>query len=59
MDTLDSADLEAPSLAAYYGIFLVAAGDRDRAPRYLKLGESGDLMPEERELIRLARRQLE
>ncbi|HZJ14239.1 MAG TPA: hypothetical protein VFD27_04270 [Chthoniobacteraceae bacterium] len=59
MDTLDPEQLEAPDLAAYYGIFLAATGDRERAVRYLKLGERADLMPEERELVRLAQRQLE
>jgi hypothetical protein len=56
---LDPEQLEAPDLAAYYGIFLAATGDRERAVRYLKLGERADLMPEERELVRLAQRQLE
>jgi Flp pilus assembly protein TadD len=59
MDTLDPEQLEAPDLAAYYGIFLAATGDRERAARYLKFGESADLMPEEWELVRLAQRQLE
>jgi len=59
MDTLDPEELKAPDLAAYYGIFLAAIGDRERAASYLKLGESADLMPEERELVRFAQRQLE
>jgi Flp pilus assembly protein TadD len=59
MDTLGPEELEAPNLAAYYGIFLAATGDRERAASYLKLGESADLMPEERELVRLAQHQLE
>lgn len=58
MDTLDPEHLKAPDLAAYYGIFLAAIGDKERADSYLKLGESADLMPEEWELVRRARRQL-
>ncbi len=39
-----------PSIAAYYGIVLAGAGQRDAAREFLRLGASADLLPEERAL---------
>jgi len=40
-----------PSLAAYYGVILAAAGKNEKAREFLALAESGKLLPEERALI--------
>ncbi len=55
MNTLEPARLDAPDLAAYYGILLAATGDFARAGQYLDRGGKADLLPEESELIRKAR----
>jgi len=43
-----------PSIAAYYGIVLAAAGQRDSAREFLRLGATADLLPEERALYERA-----
>ena len=48
---LDDADLRNPAIAAYYGIVLVAAGEKDKAREYLELAKSATLLPEEKELL--------
>jgi Flp pilus assembly protein TadD len=55
MDQLTTEQLEDPSVAAYYGIFLAAAGQTDEATRYLQLGEKAKLLPEEEALTARAR----
>jgi predicted Zn-dependent protease len=40
-----------PSLAAYYGVVLAAAGQNEKAKEFLALATSGKLLPEERALI--------
>ena len=58
MNGLNENQLHEPSLAAYYGVFLAAAGDTARAQEYLKLGTSAKLLPEENALIAKAQSSL-
>jgi Flp pilus assembly protein TadD len=51
MASLRPEDLKQPALAAYYGIFLAAAGDKARAGTYLELGRQAHLLPEEKALL--------
>jgi Flp pilus assembly protein TadD len=44
-------DLRTPAIAAYYGMVLVANGDRAKAREFLELGEKATLLPEERALL--------
>lgn len=57
MDALTPAQLEKPPVALYYGIFLVAAGQEEKAGKYLELGTKATQLPEEKALsehLRLA-----
>jgi tetratricopeptide (TPR) repeat protein len=47
-----------PSVAVYYGIVLAAAGENEKARKYLDLAASGKLLPEERALITRAEESL-
>jgi len=51
MNGLSDSQLRDPSLAAYYGVVLAAAGDRARAREFLKLAASAKLLPEEKQLV--------
>lgn len=51
MNGLSDSQLRDPSLAAYYGIVLAAAGERARAREFLKLAASAKLLPEEKQLV--------
>ena len=51
MNELSEEQRREPSMAAYYGVILAAAGDTAKAREFLKLAESGKLLPEEKELI--------
>jgi Flp pilus assembly protein TadD len=51
MNGLNGAQLHEPSLAAYYGIFLAAAGYTAKAREYLKVAASAKLLPEESALL--------
>jgi len=44
-------DMRAPAVAAYYGIVLMASGDKAKARQFLELGQKATLLPEERELL--------
>jgi hypothetical protein len=44
--------LETPSVAPYYGLVLRAAGKDESAKKYLDLGSSANLLPEEKRLLR-------
>ena len=55
MEALKPEELEKPSTAAYYGIMLAAAGETEKAQRYLALAEKATLLPEEKALIEKAR----
>ncbi len=51
MARLTEEQLRVPALSAYYGIFLVAAGEAEKARPYLAGGIDAPLMPEERSLF--------
>jgi Flp pilus assembly protein TadD len=50
--------LDDPSLAAYYGIFLVATGDKQTARIYLEKSAKAYLLPEEQALVAQAKQAL-
>lgn len=54
MGKLEPAQLEDPGSAVYYGLFLVAAGDKSKAAEYLKKGSEARLLPEEKTLLQNA-----
>jgi hypothetical protein len=51
MSTLREDQLNEPPLAAYYGIFLAASGEKGKAREYLELGRQTQLLPEEKTLL--------
>ena len=51
MSTLREDQLKEPPLAAYYGIFLAASGEKGKAREYLEFGRQTQLLPEERILL--------
>ncbi|HET9418883.1 MAG TPA: hypothetical protein VFO30_06040 [Chthoniobacterales bacterium] len=51
MSKLREDQLQEPSMAAYYGIFLAATGDKEKARAYLARGRQADLLPEEKALL--------
>ncbi len=51
MDQLSPDQLREPSVAAYYGVFLAAAGQKDKAREYLALAAQANLLPEEKALV--------
>jgi Flp pilus assembly protein TadD len=55
LDQLSPGQLEHPSIAAYYGILLSAAGDSQKANKYLAIAENNTLLPEERRLVERAK----
>lgn len=55
MNELGTAELQKPGTAAYYGLFLAAAGDKGEAAEYLEMGAAAPLLPEERALLQSAR----
>ena len=56
MSPLKPEDLAEPGIAAYYGIFLAAAGERAKAGEYLERGSKASLFPEEKTLVEKARK---
>ncbi len=54
MNSLSADDLRRPEIAAYYGVFLAAGSDRNKAPSFLELGRQAKLLPEERALVEKA-----
>jgi hypothetical protein len=56
MQSLPKDKLEKPATAAYYGVLLAAKGERAEAARFLDLAKDADLLPEEKNLVREARR---
>jgi len=48
---LPPAQLEDPSVAAYYAVILVANGELTAAQHYLRQAGNGQLLPQERELV--------
>jgi hypothetical protein len=53
MNTLSAEQLNSPSIAAYYGICLVAVGD-EKARAYLDFAKQANLLPEEKALVEKA-----
>ena len=51
MSKLREDQLKEPPLAAYYGIFLAASGEKGKAREYLEFGRQTQLLPEERILL--------
>jgi Flp pilus assembly protein TadD len=58
MSALQPDDLRRPAIAAYYGIFLAAAGDKSKAAEYLERGSQAPLLPEEKLLLANARNKI-
>jgi cytochrome c-type biogenesis protein CcmH/NrfG len=58
LNGLTDEQLHQPEVAAYYGVFLAAAGDQARALEFLDLAEKATLLPEEKTLVEKARRSL-
>jgi predicted Zn-dependent protease len=58
METLTPEQLEDPSVAAYYGIFLTAAGHSAEAVKFLDASGLAKLLPEEEKLVSQARTSL-
>ncbi|HEY5036506.1 MAG TPA: hypothetical protein VII74_05185 [Chthoniobacterales bacterium] len=55
MGQLTPAELQDPSVAAYYGVILAAAGRKAEAARFLEQGKNAALLPEEEKLVAQAR----
>jgi Flp pilus assembly protein TadD len=58
MRQLTPEQLHDPSIAAYFGILLAAAGQNDNATEYFALAEKAKLLPEEEELVAQAKASL-
>ncbi|HTD65017.1 MAG TPA: hypothetical protein VK846_00605 [Candidatus Limnocylindria bacterium] len=58
IETLRPAQLEDPSVASYYGVMLAAAGQGEKARRYLAKAEAAPILPEELGIIADARKKL-
>ncbi|MEP6820889.1 MAG: hypothetical protein ABI946_00905 [Chthoniobacterales bacterium] len=54
MAALPQEKLREPAYAAYYGVFLAAAGETEKAWVYLQLGSGVKLLPEEKALLEKA-----
>jgi predicted Zn-dependent protease len=55
IEQLKPQELENPSIAGYYGIILQAAGNPEKARKYLEISAKAKLLPEEKRLIDQAR----
>ena len=51
IESLTPEQLQAPPIAAYYGVILSAAGQKEKAQEYLRRGRQTFLLPEEKALI--------
>jgi len=51
MDQLSQDQLRDPSVAAYYGVVLAAAGQKEKAREYLDRAAHANLLPEEKALV--------
>ena len=51
LEKLPRQDLEAPAIAAYYGIMLAANDSPEKASRFLEIGRQGNLLQEEKDLV--------
>lgn len=57
MQSFPAAELRAPEVALYYGIFLQASGDSARADEFLALAKGTPLMRDEEELLAKVKRE--
>ncbi|MCX6895118.1 MAG: hypothetical protein NTZ16_06400 [Verrucomicrobia bacterium] len=55
---LPEVQLEIPGIAVYYGVLLAAAGETNKARKYLDIAATASLLPEEKEMAQVARRAL-
>jgi hypothetical protein len=55
MSPLKPEELDRPEVAAYYAIFLAAAGDKQKAAEYFNRSGGASLLPEEKALLQKAR----
>jgi|GEM_PF-351801 len=53
LESYPAGDLRQPAVALYFGAFLAAAGQTERAAEYLRLAESARKLPEEAALVRV------
>jgi Tfp pilus assembly protein PilF len=58
MQNLTEEQLQQPAVSAYYGIFLAASGQWEKARPYLERGEKARLLPEEKALLDQAKRRV-
>ena len=58
MSGLKPEDLENQGTAAYYGIFLAAAGEREKAAIFLQKGSGAPMLPQEKLLFERAQRKV-
>lgn len=59
MSRLEAEQLRDPAIAAYHGILLAAAGQKEKAQDFLQLSSGAYLLPEEKELIAKAEKSLQ
>ena len=59
MDQLSEAALHKSTIAAYYGVFLAAAGNSSKAAEYLRIGAEAPLLPEEKTLLQNAQEKID
>ena len=52
METLTPKQLQQPGVAVYYGVILAAAGETNKAAKYLDIANTGNLLPEEKDLAK-------
>jgi hypothetical protein len=57
-ENLKTNALETRTVALYYGILLAAAGDTNKAGKYLGIAQQSDFLPEEKALVAEAMKQL-
>jgi len=55
LETLTPQQLAQPGVAVYYGVLLAAAGETNKAAKYLDIADTGNLLPEEKDLVKAAR----
>jgi tetratricopeptide (TPR) repeat protein len=51
MSSLPPSELEVPEVAAYYGILLAAAGEPEKARKYLAMAERAQILPQDKKLL--------
>ena len=59
LEKLKADILETPSVALYYGVLLSAAGDTNKAGKYLGIAQKSDSLPEEKAMVAEAVKRLQ